>query len=570
MNIGNNFDGLSRNERMEVVNRYSNVLSQNKSITNTRVDNIYSETFKEIRTLTTDDKYNTIVPPQAIIINDSINNITATTDAQSNDDISQITTDSVIQANIDIQTVKDTVNLEITAILNQVNDEIADLIANGTPPTVAKQDEMFRVAFGYPMAADAATAQQMYYDDNVKSGLGYPTASDVATAETLYSEQLLKTNLGFPDASTIMDAEDSYKDLQLRIAFGYPDAADAASASQAYFDKNMSTFLGYPNTSSLQEAEDLWYDNYMKVLINKPELILVTVPQATQDQMYKDAFGYPSAPTVHAARNSYIAVTMATLRNAVEVQEPLTYPRQRTDMDLVSQAGIRKAPVVERKQDILDPERISYPSTSLHFFRDSGQNERNQKNNVDLQQNNKTNMDIGTKLFTHEERVFGRPAKNTTTQRSSMALNPLSRAKTTREQRIAKSNSYSTLYNHAEEIVKKKVLRDAKMSIFYTQEEVKQMVLEQLNQGRIRSRQPNNVAKPVKHTTTQRSSMAINPIARVGITREQRISKSNSYNALYRHAEEIVKRKVLRDAKMGIFYTQEEVKQMVYDELAKQ
>ena len=482
MNIGSNTDGLSREQRMATINDYSNVLSGHKRITQTNIDKINFDTDLSIRNLTTVDKYNTIVPPQAIIINDAITNITNTTNIQSNLDIIQITTDSNTQSAVDIQDIKDVVNLEISNIITDVNNEIAALTANGTPPTPAKQDEMFRIAFGYPSAVDAAAAQQLYYDNNVKTRLGYPSAADVATAETLYTEQALKTNLGFPNASTVLDAENSYRDLQLKIAFGFPDASDAAAASQAYYDKSMSTFLGFPNAKTLVEAEKLWYDNYMNVLISKPELILVTVSKSTQDQMYKDAFGYPTAPSVLSATNSYRAAMMKSLLDGVDITIPPTFPKQRTDMDIVHQEGIKTTPEIPRIPNPLPPQRIAFKQMTLNFYRDTEALEaRNQvNNNKTPTMTKKTEMSVISETITRDERVYGLKPTDTPTLRSSMAINPNNRTLITREQRLNRNNSYSTLYKHAEAIVKKKVIKDAANNIFYTDEQVKQMVYDEL------------------------------------------------------------------------------------------
>lgn len=109
-----------------------------------------------------------------------------------------------------------------------------------------------------------------------------------------------KSLLGFPSASSIEEAKRLYGELQLKRKFGYVDAIDTASAQQAFFDKKMSTALNYAGAPTLAEAKRMWYNDYHNDLSN-----IMTISKVEQDQMYKDALGYPGALTVEHAKTSY-------------------------------------------------------------------------------------------------------------------------------------------------------------------------------------------------------------------------------------------------------------------------
>lgn len=197
MNV-NFSDGITHKERIANLFSTNKALNEFTNVVNKEITDINATSSLELRIPYAQSRLLTKTSQLESTLNTIVTNITDTTNTQSGLDATQITTTMNSYAGAFYVGQLNSINAAKNTILASVDDEIAALTAAGTPPTLAKQDEMYRVALGYPDAADKATAEGLYMSDQLKSVLGFPNASTANAA--LVSYILLRKNigLGFP------------------------------------------------------------------------------------------------------------------------------------------------------------------------------------------------------------------------------------------------------------------------------------------------------------------------------------------------------------------------------------
>ena len=176
MNIGNN-DGLTRNERMDTINNYSSVISENKDIVNSEIqkiidstqDNIFNKT-AIIRLLEIEES---IFPEVSNSLANQITNINNESDTIIDQTTSTVTITSTNYYN-NLKASSIASRDAIEAILLQ---QIADFITAGTPATPTKELSMYQEAYNTPTASSTAQCKLFYYENLVRTGLLVPWAT---------------------------------------------------------------------------------------------------------------------------------------------------------------------------------------------------------------------------------------------------------------------------------------------------------------------------------------------------------------------------------------------------------
>jgi len=184
--------------------------------------------------------------------------------------------------------------------------------------------------------------------------------------------------------------KDSYIDYNLKVALNYSSSSNSTVASNLYYIEGLKTALGYPNATTLSDAEAQWISNYNIFLANNQQYI--EMPKAQQDALFKYAYGYPNAQSVSFARNSYRKARLNSLNSGVNIEKPLSHPKNRRDMDIISQVGVRKPPVVEKKQNqFMEVTKKSQTTSIMTMSNDTRSSRMNQTNTIDnaINSNNK-------------------------------------------------------------------------------------------------------------------------------------------------------------------------------------
>ena len=197
MNINYN-DGRTRDQRMGPINALNKVLDGNIKTVNKNIKTINDASSIDVRTPYATTTTATRTASLDISISAAVSTIISDTNTQSDSDRVDIVAIMNDYADREYTAITVKVTADRTDILAAVDVEIAALTAAGTPPTADKQDEMKRIALGYPNAVDATAAGILYYDNNVKSLLGFPDAANVAAARTSYTIKRKNTGLRFP------------------------------------------------------------------------------------------------------------------------------------------------------------------------------------------------------------------------------------------------------------------------------------------------------------------------------------------------------------------------------------
>ena len=449
--------------------------------------------------------------------------------------------------NLRILGFKNMVQRDIDNILNNVQKRI-EAFGPYNQPSQSQQDNMYKEAFGFPGAANVSEAEQMYYDTNVKIKLGFPAAIDVNTAETLYTEQEQKNTLGFPDAISVVAAEASAKDFQTRKDLGYPQAIDASAAEALYLEDGLKLSLGYPNAVDLSTAETLYLDNRLKKELNYPEVSSVSEAQMEYvNQGLRLALGFPrsslsiSEITVLCFNKEYRTLFGYPLAESNEVAEKLWFDNRMKEL-------IVHPPIPQSAIDQLLKDAFGFPGAAnvseaeFDYYDQRVKVLFQQKDALrlssNINRNPETSMNIAVQTITHDERVYGRATPATSTLRSAMAIAPMRGAGLTREQRLVKSQSYTTLYRQAEAFVKNKVIKDAASGIQYTPKEVQDMVYAQLRRipSRVRPKQ-----KPTLPPPPGPSFGEINRGKKKTVTHKERVRNNQKLSVVSKEINLIVK-----------------------------
>ena len=259
--------------------------------------------------------------------------------------------------------------------------------------------------------------------------------------------------------------------------------------------------------------------------------------------------GYQDLPTVTIQRNNTFTPAEATTEitngivSSVNITNPgsgygfppiINFINDPTGSGAIVTSRVKDDTTLEIIITVEDAENGYFYKQMEEYF-----NKQEVRNNLSIVSNKgETSMNISTINLTHEERVYGRKTKDTETQQSSMTLSmdtdifrikerlPVSNmsisqrpTSLTRNQRIASSKSYYTLYKQAQAIVKAQIIRDANKvpPQQYTAEQQKQLLLDQL--AKLAGKKRNNSTSIVENPNKGKS---------FGIYNEKLINVSHS------------------------------------------